>query len=266
MRFADPRLSPIEPTLDFGVHRPSGIASFFVRDDLCARTFALPGKRQGARPRLAEQLALPRVDRLGVPTAESDVVRGAEETEVEMVIVRVARLTTQGFEAAQQRGRSVGRPCVFEEQGAEVLRHVDVLYLGDAIFDERADEEPGSGNIELKRNVVGWVRELSEVHTGAERIEKRADTFDWVAVRVELVEQNVDIASALMGAMARDGATPFQAEVVDRDWEPPKLTLDSLRSADQGVHDFGCAVARIRIPRGVETESRRDERKGHTAT
>ncbi len=177
-----------------------------MRDDHGRRFLSLLRERKRTDASVRQALLLPGVNGLRVPAALRDVVGCTEESEVEMVVVRVARLAGQRLESPDRSGRCADCSRMREEQGSDVLRHVDVLELRQLAFDEGAKKEPGSRNVEGQGDVVVGVGEIAEVDPSAARIEEGADALDRLAVRSELVEKRVDIAPALMRAMAGDRA------------------------------------------------------------
>ena len=98
-------------------------------------------------------------------------------------------------------------------------------------------------------------REILEIDRGAARIEERSYALDRVALRPELIEEDVDVAAALVRAVLRNGAAVFEAEVVDRHGQTPELSVDPSGCLHQAADDFDGAVAGPWVAGGIEAEA-----------
>ena len=95
-----------------------------------------------------------------------------------MVIVGIARLATHVGESLDRGRWGVVCASVVEQERPHVFRHEHVLQLGLSILDESLQEEPSAREVELQGDVVGRVRQVSEVDPRSARIEERPHTLD----------------------------------------------------------------------------------------
>jgi len=109
MRLRRPRLTPIKEGAHRLMHRWSVRAHFFFGDHATSpATWAL--LHHGIDARFGELRIAPRVHGISVGTAECNVFGRAEEADVKMVIMRVARLACDLFEATDH-GAWCTLPC-----------------------------------------------------------------------------------------------------------------------------------------------------------
>jgi hypothetical protein len=141
-----------------------------------------------------------------------------------------------------------------------MLGQKDLLKARIVVFDEGTKEEPGSRNVDPKRNVVRGVCEISEIHPSPTGIEQRTHAFNRAAVGAKLVEEHVDVTAALVRGMVGNWPAMLVAQIVDRDWKPTELSIDAGGRLDEAPYDLYGAVACFRIARRIEPQARSSQR------
>ena len=120
---------------------------------------------------------------------------------------------------------------MLEKKRPEVLRDEDLLELRLFVLDEGAKKKPSPVRVEPQADVVVRVGKISKIHPQALRVEECTHARDGLAIRAELVEEDIDVAAALVGAMMGDRSAPLAAEVVDRDRKSAQLLVDPCAGA-----------------------------------
>jgi hypothetical protein len=154
---------------------------------------------------------------------------------MKVIVVGISGLATHFCEPRYGRRSDAVCPSVAEQERSQVLSHEDVLKLRLVVFDERLQEQPRPGDVELQTDVVGRVRQVPEVHACPVPVEERAYAGDGLSVRPELVEQYIDVTAALVRAMMGNRAPLLPAEVVDRHRQATQLPVDAISGVDEAT-------------------------------
>jgi len=153
-----PILSSIEPTFDFWVHGSCRIPGFFVRDDAGPGFGAVRCKRTRANPGRCQLLHVPPIHGWGVQAALGDVVRRAEESEMEVIVVGIAGLAAHLGETFDRSGGLPLVTRVVEKKRTQVLRQENLLKLRRFVLDERSKKQPITRDVQAQGDIVRWIR------------------------------------------------------------------------------------------------------------